>query len=246
MFDLTAGTIDRPFRDTHALATAFSVTAHAVVLGSIAWIVLFSINQTLPQVPTMMAFVAEAPAPLPPPPPPPPAAKAPQAAQPSKPTPTTGPTFIAPAEIPVGIQPESGIDPFDGEGGMVGGVEGGIPGGVLGGLPGGVVGEALPPPPPHPPTPVRVGGDIQQPTLIYRVEPDYPHVAVSGKVTGIVILEAEVNEAGAVTDVKLLRSIPLLDKSAIKAVKQWRYQPLILNGQPVPFILTVTVTFSLH
>jgi protein TonB len=93
---------------------------------------------------------------------------------------------------------------------------------------------------------MRVGGDIQPPTLVYRVEPDYPSVAVAGKVTGIVILEATVNEAGAVTDVKLLRSIPLLDKSAMKAVKQWRYQPLVLNGQPVPFILTLTVTFSLR
>ena len=246
MFDLTAGTIDRPFRDRRASATAFSVTAHAVVLGSIAWMVSFSFNQTLPQVPTMMAFVAELPAPLPPPPPPPPAAKSPQAAQPSKPTPTTGPTFIAPSEIPVGIQPESGIDVFDGEGGVVGGVEGGIPGGVLGGLLGGVVGEPLPPQPPAPAKPYRVGGDIQAPALIHRVEPEYPHVAVSGKITGVVILEATVNESGAVTDVTLLRSIPLLDKAALKAVRQWRYQPLMLNGQAVPFILTVTVTFSLR
>ena len=246
MFDLTAGTIDRPFRDKHASATAFSIAAHAVVFGTIGWVVLFSVNETLPRVPTMMAFVAELPAALPPPPPPPPAARALKAAQPSTPTPTTGPTFIAPAEIPVGIQPESGIDPFDGEGGVVGGVEGGIPGGVLGGLLGGVVGEPLPPPPPAPPKAYRVGGDIQAPALIHRVEPEYPGVAVSGKITGIVILEATVNEAGAVTDVTLLRSIPLLDKAALKAVRQWRYQPLMLNGQAVPFILTVTVTFSLR
>ena len=67
-----------------------------------------------------------------------------------------------------------------------------------------------------------------------------------GKVSGTVILEATVNEAGAVTDVHVLRSILLLDQAAIKAVKQWRYQPLVLNGQPVPFILVVTVTFSLR
>ena len=150
-----------------------------------------------------------------------------------------------PAEIPVGIQPESGIDLGD-EGGVVGGVEGGIPGGLLGGILGGMINE-VPPPPPRPAMkPRRVGGELQAPALIHRVEPDYPGVAVAGKVSGTVILEATVNESGAVTDVHVLRSIRLLDQAAIKAVKQWRYQPLVLNGQPVPFILVVTVTFSLR
>jgi periplasmic protein TonB len=243
MFDLTAGTIDRPFRDKHASATAVSVAAHAVVLGSIVWIMLFSISDKLPSVPTMMAFVAETPPPSLPPPPP--APKAVNPAEPSRPAPSTGPTFMAPAAIPVGIQPETALDLGD-EGGVVGGVEGGIPGGVLGGVLGGMVTEVMPPPPPAPPKPRRIGGDIQAPALIHRVEPVYPGVAVSGKVSGTVILEATVNEAGVVTDVKMLRSIVLLDKAAIKAVQQWRYQPLILNGQPVPFILTVTLTFSLR
>jgi len=128
----------------------------------------------------------------------------------------------------------------------VGGVEGGVPGGVLGGILGGMVGEVPPPPPPPRPAPARVGGDIKAPALVYRVEPEYPPMAVAAKVTGIVILEATVNEAGAVTDVRTLRSIILLDQAAINAVKQWRYQPLILNGTPVPFILTVTLSFSLR
>ena len=246
MFELTSGKIDRPFRDAHASATVISIAAHAIVLGSIAWVVLFSVSETLPKVPVMMAFVADAPVPVPPPPPPPPAAKTMKAAQPSKPAPTNGPTFIAPAAIPVGIQPESGIDLFDDEGGVVGGAEGGIPGGILGGVLGGMVTEVMPPPPPPPAKPRRVGGDLQAPALVHRVEPEYPLVAVAGKVAGMVILEATVNEAGAVTDVKVLRSIILLDQAAIKAVKQWRYQPLMLNGQPVPFILTVTVSFNLR
>jgi protein TonB len=245
MFDLTAGTIDRPFRDPHASATVLSIATHIAVIGSIAWVLLFSVSDTLPEVPTMMAFVAAAPAPsAPPPPPPPAAAKTVKAAQVSKPVPTTGPTFTVPTEIPVGIQPESGID-LGGEGGVVGGVEGGIPGGVLGGILGGMINEA-PPPPPPPAKPKRVGGELQAPALIHRVEPEYPGVAVRGKVSGAVILEATVNESGAVTDVTVLRSIRVLDQAAIKAVKQWRYQPLVLNGQPVPFILVVTVTFSLR
>lgn len=245
MFDLTAGTIERPFRDKHASATLLSIVAHAAVLGTVAWVVLFSVTDQLPPVPDVMAFVAPAPAPSPPPPPPPPPApKGVKAAQPSKPAPATGPTFTVPTEIPVGIQPESGIDLSD-EGGVVGGVEGGIPGGVLGGILGGMINEA-PPPPPPPAKPRRVGGEIQAPTLLKRVEPEYPGVAIAGKVTGTVILEATVNEAGAVTDVTVLRSIAVLDRAAIKAVKQWRYQPLVLNGKPEPFILVVTLTFSLR
>lgn len=242
MFDLTSGTIDRPFRDKHAAAVVFAVASHVTVLGAVIGIVLFTVSETLPKVPTLMAFVAEMPAR--PPPPPPPAPRAAKAAQPTKPAPSTGPTFSVPAEIPVGIQPETAIDLSD-EGGVVGGVEGGIAGGVLGGVLGGMMTEAMPPPPPAP-KPRRVGGDIQAPALIHRVEPDYPGVAVSAKVTGMVILEATVDEFGAITDLKVLRSIPLLDKAAVKAVKQWRYQPLMLNGMPVPFIVTVTVTFSLR
>ncbi len=246
MFDLTAGTIDRPFRDAHASATVLSVATHVAIIGSIGWALLFSVSDKLPDVPSMMAFVAPAPAPAPPPPPPAPPAltKAAKAAQTSKPVPTTAVTFTVPAEIPVGIQPESGIDLGD-EGGVVGGIEGGIPGGMLGGILGGMINEA-PPPPPPPAKPKRIGGELQAPALIHRVEPDYPGVAVMGKVSGTVILEATVNESGAVTDVTVLRSIKVLDQAAIKAVKQWRYQPLVLNGQPVPFILVVTVTFSLR
>lgn len=244
MFDLTAGTIDRPFRKQHPAATLVSVAGHAAVLGSIAWVLLFSISDKLPELPTMMAFVATAPPPLAPPPPPPPAAKAVKAVQAPKPAPTTVPTFTAPTEIPVGIQPESGLHLSD-EGGVVGGVEGGIPGGVLGGILGGMVDE-VPPPPPPPAKPRRVGGELQAPALVHRVEPDYPGVAVAAKVSGMVILEATVNEVGAVTDVKVLRSIILLDEAAIKAVKQWRYEPLMLNGRPTPFILVVTLTFSLR
>ena len=131
------------------------------------------------------------------------------------------------------------------EGGVAGGVPGGIPGGVLGGVLGGMV-AGEPPPPPPPRTPARVGGDIKAPALIHRVEPVYPTLAVNGKVAGTVILEATVNESGEVTNLTVLRSIPLLDKASITAVKQWRYEPLLLNGVPSPFILTVTVTFAVQ
>ena len=246
MFDLVAGSVDRPFREPHTAATAVSAAVHVAVLGAVGWVVLFSVTDTIPKVPTMMAFVAAAPPP-PPPPPPPPAAPAARASQPSKPAPASRPIFAAPAAIPVGIHPEPLFDPGD-EGGVVGGVEGGIAGGVLGGVLGGMVTEVMPPPPPppRPAKPLRVGGELQAPALIHRVEPEYPGVAVSAKVAGIVVLEATVDEAGKVSDVTVLRSIPLLDKAAIKALKQWRYEPLMLNGTAMPFVLTVTLTFSIR
>jgi protein TonB len=64
-------------------------------------------------------------------------------------------------------------------------------------------------------------------------------------VQGVVILEAVVDREGSVEDVRVLRSIPLLDRAAIDAVRQWRYSPLLLNGRPERFVLTVTVSFSL-
>ena len=75
------------------------------------------------------------------------------------------------------------------------------------------------------------------------VPPVYPPLAVRAKVQGVVILEAVVDRQGRVEEVKVLRSIPLLDAAAIAAVRQWRYSPLLLNGQPERFVLTVTVSF---
>jgi periplasmic protein TonB len=92
---------------------------------------------------------------------------------------------------------------------------------------------------------VRIGGELKAPTLVERVEPQYPAIAVRAQVQGVVILEAVVDPHGRVEDVRVLRSIPLLDKAAIAAVRQWRYSPLILNGTPERFVLTVTVNFSL-
>ena len=74
----------------------------------------------------------------------------------------------------------------------------------------------------------------------------YPQVAVSARMEGIVILEATIDAQGAVQNVTVLRSLPLLDRAAIEAVRQWRYEPTRLNGQAIPIIMTVTVNFSLR
>jgi protein TonB len=118
---------------------------------------------------------------------------------------------------------------------------------VLGGVVGGLLAPPAPPPPPVATRrdPVRIGGQLNAPELLYRVNPQYPDVAVHAKITGVVILEATVDTKGNVEAVRVLRSVSLLDKAAIEAVKQWRYSPLFLNGIPEPFILTVTLSFSL-
>ena len=130
---------------------------------------------------------------------------------------------------------------------MPGGVEGGIPGGVVGGVVGGLPDVPAPPPPPPQRGPIRTGGQIETPELVHRVEPYYPPVAVAAHLEGIVILEAIVDRDGTVAELKVLRSGGvLLDREALLAVRQWRYKPLLLNGQRERFILTVTLSFHLE
>jgi protein TonB len=107
----------------------------------------------------------------------------------------------------------------------------------------------VPPPPtptPTPSGPVRPGGEIKWPTRTYYVEPSYPSFARTAKVGGTVYLEATIDANGNVRDVRVLKSIPLLDEAAKAAVSQWRYTPTRLNGVAVPVILTVTVTFNIR
>ena len=118
--------------------------------------------------------------------------------------------------------------------------------GIVGGLPDLAPPPPPPPPPPAPRAPLRVGGVIRQPTLLHRVEPVYPPLAAAAAIQGTVILEALVDEQGVVQDVKVLRSMGVLDRPAIEAVKQWRSSPVILNGRPEKFILTVVLTFTLE
>jgi protein TonB len=260
-------------RTKRKLTLPVSIGIHVVVLGAVLLVPLLTFSE-LPD-PVMSSairayLVEAAPAPPPPPPPPPPpAASAPKpVTQPKveQPKPVVEePKFTAPIETPKEIphpEPATGLDSGPGEpggeiggvqggvtggtqGGVVGGTIGGVPGGELGGVPGGVVGA--PPEPPAAPTgPVRVGGKIKAPSKLNNVAPVYPSMAKQARVEGTVILEATINPQGRVTEVKVLRGIPLLDNSAMDAVKQWHYSPTLLNGTPVPVVMTVTVNFRLN
>ena len=111
---------------------------------------------------------------------------------------------------------------------------------------GSLVVDTFRPPEPKKPEPVRVGGDIKAPARIYYVDPSYPSVALAVKEEGTVTLEATIDEAGNVKNLKVIGSRPLLDKAAMEAVSKWRYTPTRLNGVAVPVILTVRVTFALR
>ena len=91
-----------------------------------------------------------------------------------------------------------------------------------------------------------MGGNIRPPTKTRHVAPTYPPIAQSARVQGIVIIEATIGPNGKVQEAKVLRSIPLLDQAALDAVKQWEFTPTLLNGVPVPVIMTVTVQFTLQ
>jgi serine/threonine-protein kinase len=95
------------------------------------------------------------------------------------------------------------------------------------------------------PAPVRVGGAIKMPAQTKRVSPPYPLEAQAAGAQGVVIMEATVGADGKVIDVRVLRSIPLLDQAAMDAVRQWEYAPTVVNGVAVPVVMTVTVNFTL-
>jgi protein TonB len=209
----------------------------AIVLGAI--VVPLLTSEALPDLnAAARAFFVEPPsAPPPPPPPPPPAAKAANAPK-TPPKPIEDNKFVAPIDTPVDIKPETNVD-LGIDHGVPGGVEGGVSGGVVGGVVGGL---------PSAPTnePVRVGGNIKEPKKVRNVDPKYPDIARTARVQGVVILECVISPQGKVTEARVLRGIPLLEQAALEAVKQWVYSPTLLNGVPVPVVMTVTVNFRLN
>lgn len=95
--------------------------------------------------------------------------------------------------------------------------------------------------------PLPVGGAVQAPVLTKKTEPLYPEEARKERVSGLVVLEAVVDEGGCVNDVRVIRNAdPRLDLAALYAVARWRYAPATLRGEPVRVFLTVTVTFKAH
>lgn len=165
----------------------------------------------------------------------------PPAPQRTVPQPPSADPKAAPTEAPPDIKPEPPMDrDFDRRTGPDDGTITGVPDGGFKNIL-----EPPPQPPPSPQAPVRVGGEIKPPVKTRDVRPQYPAIAQSARVQGIVIIEATIGLNGKVQDARVLRSIPLLDSAALEAVREWEFTPTLLNGVPVPVIMTVTVQFTL-
>jgi protein TonB len=107
--------------------------------------------------------------------------------------------------------------------------------------------------PPLPPPPVstkinvfRTGGQVEPPKLIHRVDPVYPASARQARVQGVVVMDAAIRTDGSVDRLRVTSGNLLLNQAALDAVKQWKYTPARLNGEPVEVNTTITVTFSFN
>lgn len=197
----------------------------------------------LPRVDLTSVFVAPAP---PAPPPPPPRGRAhPGAARTRiKPVPAVGAGTAALLMAPVAIPNSITEEPLD-QGGAEYGIPGGVDYGAAGGYPKSLINDALYGIVGDEAAPVRAAGEVRMPRLVKRIEPAYPEIARQAHIQGTVILEATTDSYGRVAGVKVLRSVPLLDEAAVDAVRQWLYEPMVVNGRPRGVVFTVTLRFEL-
>lgn len=228
-------------------------TGWAVILSTIVQVAILIVLVLIPLIYTqalpkaMLTTLLIAPPPPPPPPPPPQAAAPVKIVRPVARLITQG-KLMAPRAIPkeVAVFKEAELPPEPAGGGLAGGVD--LGGGLLGGLAGGASTGAPPPPPPpvaKGPSRVKLGGQVQAAKLVAQPQPVYPPLARQARITGQVILHAIIDKDGRVSELQVMSGHPLLVQSALDAVKQWKYQPTLLNGDPVEVDTTITVSFVL-
>ncbi len=228
-------------------ATLASFLLQCLLLGVLLLLPLY-FTQQLPKSQLLTFLIA----PPPPPPPPPPAQQAARVMKQIESDLLSGGQLRTPTKIPQKVQmikEEEAPPPMPG-GGVVGGVPGGIPGGQLGGVIGGIVNSTsslayVPKLQPVVPQRIRISQGVTSGLLIHKVEPSYPVLAKSARIQGNVMLKAIIDKEGNIQDLQLLSGHPMLVPAAINAVKQWRYRPYLLNGQPVEVETTITVIFTL-
>jgi periplasmic protein TonB len=222
-------------------ATIFSLILQCILVGILIFIPLLY-TDVLPKQRLVTFLVA-------PPPPPPPAPPHPAAVKVIK----VSSEFVngelrAPTRIPKKILMIKETEVPLPAAGVVGGVPGGIPGGQLGGVIGGIIGSLSRAPvlaKPATPRLVRVSQGVTEGLLLRRIQPPYPVIAREARIQGAVVLTAIIAKDGTIKNLQLVSGSPMLAPAAIDAVKQWRYKPYLLNGQPVEVETTVTINFSL-
>ena len=221
-----------------------TVLSFLLQVGLIGILILIPLIYTdaLPKTQLMTFLVA----PPPPPPPPPPPAAAPVKVVKIQSEVING-QLRTPTKIPDKVQMIKEEEaPPDLGAGVPGGVPGGIPGGSTGGVIGGIL-SSTPVAVPKVATPqrVRVSSGVSTGLLIRKVQPNYPQLAKQARIQGSVVLQAEISKDGTIQNLQLISGHPMLATAAIEAVKQWRYKPYLLNGEPVAVETQVVVNFSL-
>jgi protein TonB len=226
------------------MTTTVSFVLQILLVGVLVLLPLLY-TEALPKQQLMTFLVA----PPPPPPPPPPPAAVPQRVVKVVQTDIINGELRTPTKIPKKVEmikEEEAPPPVMSAAGVVGGVPGGVPGGQMGGVIGGII-SSTPVAVPKVATPqrVRVSQGVSQGLLIHRVQPMYPPLARQARIQGTVILQAEISKDGSIENLRLISGHPMLAPAAIEAVKQWRYKPYFLNGEPVAVETQITVNFTL-
>lgn len=218
----------------------FAFLLEGIIVG-IAILIPLIKTQALPTA-SLVSFLA-APPPPPPPAPPPPAAPKIVVHQVSLSQLLKAPTVI-PKKI-VRIKDSARPNYV----GVSGGVPGGVPGGSASGVMGSMLSNLAPPPPPPPkavvPKVIRVGGDVEAAKAIYHPDPQYPPIAKMARIQGTVVLQALIAKDGTIEDLHVVSGSPMLANAAMEAVRQWRYEPTLLNGIPVEVATEIDVQFTL-
>jgi protein TonB len=229
------------FKTKRLSTTVLSFTLQVLLIGVLILIPLIY-TDALPKTQLMTFLVA----PPPPPPPPPPPAAAPVRVVRAVSEMVNG-ELRQPSKIPSKVQMirEDEAPPDLGAGGVPGGVPGGIPGGSAGGVIGGILSSTAALPKVATPQRVRVSSGVSTGLLIKKVTPNYPQLAKQARIQGSVVLQAEISKEGTIQNLQLISGHPMLAPAAIEAVKQWRYKPYLLNGEPVAVETQVVVNFSL-
>jgi protein TonB len=168
---------------------------------------------------------------IPPTPPPAPKPRVEKVSPPADPN-------AVPREVPEGISPEKPVEPREP-------VEFDTPGIIGGDADVERILAPLPEVTAAPPEPIRVGGNIRSPQKVRHVDPVYPQLAILSRIEDVVIIEATIGPDGRLMDARVLRGHQMLTQAALVAVRQWEFTPTLLNGVPVPVIMTVTVRFTL-
>src|SRR5205809_45880 len=230
-------------RTKRGATTVFSFVLQVALIGVLVLLPLL-FTEALPKTQLMTFLVAP-----PPPPPPPPPAAAPVKVVKQIQTDIVNGQLRTPTKIPQKVQmikEEEAPPPVMASSGVVGGVPGGVPGGQMGGVIGGII-SSTPVAVPHVATPqrVRVSAGVTNGLLVKRVQPPYPPLARQARIQGTVVLQAEISKTGDIQNLRLISGHPMLAPAAIEAVKQWKYKPYLLNGEPVEVDTQITVNFTL-